>query len=99
VTPGSNEWWDALRSQPFLEQDRWLRNYRADLLEANGGKTTHMEASHQVHRINNELHRLTQLINRTTLKQAMRNVLPPEQCELVVAEAARLEHFARLDPP
>ena len=99
MEPGTSDWWDALRARPFSEQERWLRNYRADLLEANAGKPTHFEAANEIHRINNELQVLVQRIQRATLKQAMRTILTPEQYEQVIEEAARLEHFARSDPP
>lgn len=86
-----NQWWLTIQSMPLSEALVMLRDYRAMLLRENGGDKGYFGASLEINRINAEIHRMSQVIDRSTLRQAMKNVLPPELYEAVMVERERLE--------
>lgn len=87
------QWWLTVQSMPLSEALMLLRDYRSMLLRENAGAETYIGASVEISRINAEIHRMTQVIDRSTLIKAMRNVLPPELYEAVLVERERLELF------
>ncbi len=87
------QWWLTVQSMPLSEALVLLRDYRAMLLRENAREETYIGASAEISRINAEIHRMTQVIDRSTLIKAMRNVLPAEMYEAVLVERERLELF------
>lgn len=92
---GSEEWWQIVMSSQMYEAEALLRHFKAALLSKHAGSASYNAAAAQITRVNNELHRFSQLHDRTHLRRAIRNICGDEVYERVVEEAARLEFMAR----
>jgi hypothetical protein len=92
---GSEEWWQIVLSSQMYEAESLLRQFKAALLSKHAGATTYNDAAAQITRVNNELHRFSQIQNRATMKRAMRNICGDEVYAQVMEEVARIEFMAR----
>ena len=92
---GSEEWWQIVMSSQMYEAEAMLKHFKAALLSKYAGTRPYNDASAQITRVNNELHRFSQLQNRASLRRAIRNICGDEVYEQVAEEAARLELMVR----
>lgn len=92
---GSDEWWIVVQSTVFSEAETMLRGYKATLLEEKIGTPEYVNAGFMMPRINAEIHRLSQLSQRVTLRNVMRDMLDQETFDSIVTEAARREKELR----
>lgn len=90
---GSKEWWRVVRETQFHEAEAMLRNYRGELLRESEGVPDAATAA-EISRINDEIHRISQLQNKASIMSAIRNVYGQEGVDAVREEIARLEFVA-----
>lgn len=91
MTPGSKEWWIVVRSTQFLEAELMLKDYRAELVQLQSAHST-QENMAEITKVNEEIHRLSQIQNRANIARAVRNIFGDEGWARVREEAARLEY-------
>lgn len=88
---GSNEWWTVVQSTKFSEAETMLREYKAKLMSEFLGTERQVFSDSIMNRINAEIHRISQLSNKVTLRSVMRDMLDTETFEAICTEAARRE--------
>ncbi len=93
---GSADWWLVVQSSPLDEAERMLKDYKSALLVLKVGTPEYIAAGATVSKVNAEIHRLSQIQNRTTLMQALRNVYGQEGVEAVKVEQARLRQLEEI---
>lgn len=90
MTPGSKEWWIVVQSTQLHEAQTMLRDYKADLLQLRTGPGA-QETGPEIARVNDEIHRISQIQNRANISRAVRNLFGEEGWAQVREEVARLE--------
>jgi hypothetical protein len=88
---GSKDWWIVVSTMPADEALCHLKGYKAGILEDLAGKPDQISAQKLLTRVNAEIKKRNRQIDRSSWREACRNVLDPEQFEAVCAERHRLE--------
>lgn len=88
---GSADWWLVVNTMPADEALSHLKGYKSKILEKVSGQKDQHQSAKLVTRVNDEIKRRNLQIDRSSWREACRNVLDPEQFEAVCAERHRLE--------
>ena len=87
---GSKDWWMVINTMPADEAVSHLNDYKAGIVEKMSGQSNQIQAAKLLTRVNAEIKRLNLQIDRSSWREACRNVLDPDQFEAVCAERHRL---------
>ena len=88
---GNKDWWTVVSTMPADEALSHLNGYKAGILEKVSGRTEQIQSEKLLTRVNAEIKRRNLQIDRSSWREACRNVLDHEQFEAVCAERHRLE--------
>jgi hypothetical protein len=88
---GSNDWWIVVNSMPANEALDHLNGYKSGILEKLSGQSDQIQSQKLMTRLNAEIKRRNLQIDRSSWRQACKNVLDVELFEAVCAERHRLE--------
>lgn len=92
---GSDQWWEIVMTSQMHEAEALLKQYKAVLLSKHNGQASQSNAAAQIARINQEMHRFSQIQNRASMSQAVKNICGEDVFAQVREEMARLEFMAR----
>jgi hypothetical protein len=88
---GSKDWWLVVNSMPAYEALDHLNGYKAGILEKVSGQSDQIQSAKLLTRVNAEIKRRNLQIDRSSWREACKNVLDAELFEAVCAERRRLE--------
>jgi hypothetical protein len=80
----------VINTMPADEAVSHLNDYKAGIVEKMSGQSNQIQAAKLLTRVNAEIKRLNLQIDRSSWREACRNVLDPDQFEAVCAERHRL---------
>jgi hypothetical protein len=87
---GGEDWWTVVSTMPADEALSHLNGYKAGILEKLSGQADQIQSQKLMTRLTAEIKRRNLQIDRSSWREACRNVLEPEQFEAVCAERHRL---------